>query len=317
MKLVDCNDKGIYDDSKLNYAFYLSDKVIEERKKDNSINDSCRLKNFESLNQRVEKIFGDEDIWKAINSKKHKMKSDNVLKKIAPKLLGSKFEVEKNKKHQVKIKLNDDKFKEAFFTRVKKLYANKNKEIKNENINNASVVIKKTAYNKEIVEGTLNDTPDASYHIEIKNNKIVSIEVSNGIYQYSNDTIKLPSDINDVDIKEHTKEFRVDAINIDDGIVIEIEAGRAVANYQFLKDMMECSMISAQAISNGVNILYEVEGKAERGKSPKLEKSLFLVIAVRNKYLTSNDYKNVKRWLNTFAISGLDLNLKGILLIGY
>lgn len=106
-----------------------------------------------------------------------------------------------------------------------------------------------------------------------------------------------------------TKEFRVDAINIDNGIIVEIEAGRAVANYQFLKDIMECSMISSKKKVYINNELVEFKNK------------LFLVLAVRNVYTINKsnhyDYNSVMKWLNTIDISSLNLNLNGILLIGY
>src|SRR5690606_41896885 len=58
------------------------------------------------------------------------------------------------------------------------------------------------------------------------------------------------------------KSFNADAIRYDGRIVIEIEAGRAVANNQFLKDIFQACM------------MFRVE---------------YLVIAVRNDYRNSDD----------------------------
>ena len=85
--------------------------------------------------------------------------------------------------------------------------------------------------------------------------------------------------------------FDADAYNEEKGIVVEVEAGRAVTNYQFLKDLFEACVMS------DVN---------------------YLVIAVRNKYRNSLDFKKVITFLNTlYASNRLQLPLKGVLIIGY
>ncbi|MBS1173999.1 MAG: hypothetical protein H6R05_130 [Burkholderiaceae bacterium] len=87
------------------------------------------------------------------------------------------------------------------------------------------------------------------------------------------------------------KFFNADALSHDGKIVIEVEAGRAVINNQFLKDIFQACM------------MHEVE---------------YLVIAVRNMYRANNDFESVKTFLETLYISNrLHLPLKGILLIGY
>lgn len=95
------------------------------------------------------------------------------------------------------------------------------------------------------------------------------------------------------------KYFAADAWSKDHRIVIEVEAGRAVRNNQFLKDIFQACM------------MYEVED---------------LVIAVLNEYtfnsngkpITAYDYKEVRNFLETLYINNrLQLPLKGILLIGY
>ena len=88
-----------------------------------------------------------------------------------------------------------------------------------------------------------------------------------------------------------SKSFLADAIHVKNRIVIEVEAGRAVANNQFLKDIFQASMM--------VDIDY-------------------LVLAVRNTYLESDDFLKIYNFLDTLYTSRrIILPLKGILLIGY
>jgi hypothetical protein len=87
------------------------------------------------------------------------------------------------------------------------------------------------------------------------------------------------------------KYFDADAYNEELKTVIEVEAGRAVTNYQFLKDLFQACM------------MHEVD---------------FLVIAVRNTYRTNKDFQSVITFFETLYASGrLVLPLKGILIIGY
>lgn len=85
--------------------------------------------------------------------------------------------------------------------------------------------------------------------------------------------------------------FDADAYNTNSKIVIEVEAGRAVTNYQFLKDLFEACVMS------------EVE---------------YLIIAVRNEYSNRKDFEKVITFFNTlYASNRLKLPLLGILIIGY
>jgi hypothetical protein len=85
--------------------------------------------------------------------------------------------------------------------------------------------------------------------------------------------------------------FEADGISNDGKIVLEVEAGRAVVNYQFLKDIFEASM------------MYKVET---------------LVLAVRNDYRKADDFKKIYTFLETLYISDrIKLPLKEIVLIGY
>ena len=75
------------------------------------------------------------------------------------------------------------------------------------------------------------------------------------------------------------------------GWVLEVEAGRAVDNNQFLKDIFQACM------------MHDV---------------LHLAIAVRNTYRGSDNFETIENFLETLYVSGrLQLPLKGILLIGY
>ncbi len=87
------------------------------------------------------------------------------------------------------------------------------------------------------------------------------------------------------------KSFHVDAFQEETGTVLEVEAGRAVENYQFLKDLFEACM------------MHNVQ---------------FLAIAVRRVYGKQADFDTVVTHFDTLYASGrLILPLKGILIIGY
>lgn len=73
--------------------------------------------------------------------------------------------------------------------------------------------------------------------------------------------------------------------------MLEIEAGRAVVNNAFLKDLFQACMMQ------DVN---------------------FAAIAVRNVYRGSRDFERVVSFFDTlYASRRLTLSLKGILIIGY
>lgn len=87
------------------------------------------------------------------------------------------------------------------------------------------------------------------------------------------------------------KYFHADALSTDGKIVIEIEAGRAVDNYQFLKDIFQASM------------MFGVE---------------YLVLAVRNDYRSKDNFLTIYKFLEILYLSNrIILPLTGILLIGY
>lgn len=82
-----------------------------------------------------------------------------------------------------------------------------------------------------------------------------------------------------------------DAVSGDGKIVIEVEAGRATENNQFLKDIFQACMM------HGVE---------------------YLVIVVRNVYRGHKDFDIIHTFLETLYVSNrLTLPLSGILLVGY
>ena len=88
-----------------------------------------------------------------------------------------------------------------------------------------------------------------------------------------------------------TKSFEADAYHEEAGFVLEVEAGRGVTNYQFLKDLFQGCMM------HGVDTLG---------------------IAVRNTYRGHKDFDKAFRFFDTLYTSNrLKLPLQGILLIGY
>lgn len=87
------------------------------------------------------------------------------------------------------------------------------------------------------------------------------------------------------------KYFEADCYNQKEKVVIEIEAGRAVTNYQFLKDIFQAS------------VMHDVD---------------YLTVAVRNLYRKQKDFEIVTNFLDTlYASNRLEFPLKGILVIGY
>lgn len=85
--------------------------------------------------------------------------------------------------------------------------------------------------------------------------------------------------------------FEVDGYCKKHQTVIEVEAGRAVVNYQFLKDFYEACMMQ------GVR---------------------FFCVAVKNKYRSSKDFEKVCNFFQALYVSNrMDIPLEGVLVIGY
>lgn len=87
------------------------------------------------------------------------------------------------------------------------------------------------------------------------------------------------------------KSFNADAFHPDAGVVLEVEAGRAVDNNQWLKDLFQACM---------------------------MQDALHLVIAVRKRYRGGSDYAKVFLMLDTlYSSQRLHLPLKSVTLLGY
>jgi hypothetical protein len=87
------------------------------------------------------------------------------------------------------------------------------------------------------------------------------------------------------------KSFDADAVSSDNRIVLEVEAGRAYVNNQFLKDVFQACMM------------------------PNVE---YLILAVRNDYRGNDDFSKIFQFFETLYInSRLKLPLHGIVLLGY
>jgi hypothetical protein len=119
--------------------------------------------------------------------------------------------------------------------------------------------------------------------------KIISEDLKNIGFQVEesksqNDKIKIPvlfSLNNRID-----KFFDADAVSADGKIVLEVEAGRAYVNNQFLKDVFQACMM------------------------PSVD---YLMLAVRNDYRGNDDFLKILQFFETLYINGrLQLPLKGI-----
>jgi hypothetical protein len=85
--------------------------------------------------------------------------------------------------------------------------------------------------------------------------------------------------------------FEADAYHLVKKTIIEVEAGRAYMNYQFLKDLFEACM------------MLDIE---------------YLVIAVRRTYLKVKDFDKIVNFFDTLYTSDrIELPLKGVLILGY
>ena len=125
---------------------------------------------------------------------------------------------------------------------------------------------------------------------QLSSNEVL-LTIANGLEKSKSAEDKIPVPVLFGYNNQASKSFLADAIHFEQKIVIEVEAGRAVVNNQFLKDIFQASMM--------VNIDY-------------------LVLAVRNTYRQSDDFQKVYQFLDTLYTSQrIILPLKGILVIGY
>lgn len=87
------------------------------------------------------------------------------------------------------------------------------------------------------------------------------------------------------------KRFFIDGYNKNTHTILEVEAGTAISNNSFLMDLI---------------------------KSCLIKEAQYFVIAVRNRYRGSTNFKKVATFYNAiYTTDRLKLPLKGILLIGY
>lgn len=87
------------------------------------------------------------------------------------------------------------------------------------------------------------------------------------------------------------KAFEADAYHPLNKVVLEVEAGRGVTNYQFLKDLFQAC------------VMQDVD---------------YAAIAVRQDYRGSRDYDKVVTFIETiYASNRLILPLSGVLILGY
>lgn len=91
------------------------------------------------------------------------------------------------------------------------------------------------------------------------------------------------------------KSFNTDALHKVEGFVLEVEAGRATINHQFLKDLFQaCMMHDANYLGIAVRNIYEAAGAK------------------------SKDFDKVVTFFDTlYASNRMQLPLKGVLIIGY
>lgn len=94
-------------------------------------------------------------------------------------------------------------------------------------------------------------------------------------------------------------DFYLDAYNEEKKYIIEIEAGRAIENYQILKDLFEaCVIDGVNYICIAVKLKYPIK-----------------IIGAKHRY--AMHYKKSLKFLDAFIKSNVKTQLKGILLIGY
>lgn len=87
------------------------------------------------------------------------------------------------------------------------------------------------------------------------------------------------------------KSFHADAFHPEAGLVLEVEAGRAVVNNQFLKDLFQACM---------------------------MQDARHLAIAVRNSYRSNDDFSKVCMFFDTlYSSARLQLPLASITVLGY
>lgn len=146
-----------------------------------------------------------------------------------------------------------------------------------------------------VFEKKINSIDSSNYHLT-SNDVLLAISSDLESLGYKVEKSKLKDDKITVPVLygrngKLEKWFDADAYNYEEKTVVEVEAGRAVTNYQFLKDLFEASVMS------------DVD---------------YCVIAVRKIYRQSPDFEKVIQFMDAlYSSNKLTLPLKGVLIIGY
>ena len=141
------------------------------------------------------------------------------------------------------------------------------------------------------------DNIDSTSHEKLESNSVLAF-LANGFSQLGYDVEKSKKADDKIPVPvlfgrngKLEKYFDADAYSHDTKKVIEVEAGRAVVNYQFLKDLFEACVMT------------DVD---------------YCVIAVRRIYRTTEDFNKVVTFMDTlYSSTRFVLPLKGVLIIGY
>lgn len=137
----------------------------------------------------------------------------------------------------------------------------------------------------------------------LKSNEVLKIiesdleKIGYTVEHSKSDVIKMPVLFGEEGIIE--KSFDVDAYNFEYNVNVEVEAGRGVSNYQFLKDLFEaCLMIDAEYLVIAVRLNNSINNKGK----PQI----------------FYDYEKVKSFFESlYASTRMTIPLKGVLIIGY
>jgi hypothetical protein len=154
-------------------------------------------------------------------------------------------------------------------------FKNKEKDISSESNNHLIGSGSTESHSNTVLEKIAKDLIASGFRVEIGKKKLEKIHIP---VLFGGEGKPLQS-------------FDADAFHPNDKFVLEVEAGRAVTNYQFLKDFFQaCVMVDVE----------------------------YLAIAVRQIYRGQSDYETVCNFFDTLYASGrIKTDLKGILIIGY
>ena len=147
----------------------------------------------------------------------------------------------------------------------------------------------------QVFEENLNQIDSEKENIDLSSNQVleivrpdlekISFKVESSFHHQDKIVFKIQT-------KYHEElQFHADAYQENTRTIIEVEAGRAVVNYQFLKDFYQASVI---------------------------KECDYLVIAVRKQYKNTKDFEKVSKFIDGFFNdANFKIPLKGVLVIGY